>query len=256
MLLVVRGGSTPAIAPTTQLAVRATLDQPVVQFGDPLTARVILTLDRSVVRPQSLQVNIDLAPLTPLSAPVRTQTESGRLETITIAQRVDCLSDQCLAPTLRLPRVRVSAGALAATASWPRLHIRSRITAKDLARANPRFAADVTPPPLRYRVAPATAAAWLEAIAGLAAAGAVALLLLEARRRRRARVVQADELARALRLVRESEQRPVPDRRRALALLARVRPSPEVSDLAWSAPPPEPEALDELVSRFEGEESA
>jgi hypothetical protein len=29
-----------------------------------------------------------------------------------------------------------------------------------------------------------------------------------------------------------------------------------VSDLAWSAPPPEPEALDELVSRFEGEESA
>jgi hypothetical protein len=78
-------------------------------------------------------------------------------------------------------------------------------------------------------------------------------------RHRRHREDTADELARALRLVREAETRPVPDRRRALALLARVlrnrdvRLGPAVSDLAWSEPPPDPQAIDALISGVEGE---
>src|SRR5262249_37042517 len=95
--------------------------------------------------------------------------------------------------------------------------------------------------------------------AALAAAGAVALIALElvslARRRRPA--ASGDELDRALRLAREAETRPTPDRRRALALLARlVRPRDgslggAASDLAWSRPAPDPTAVDSLVTDVE-----
>jgi hypothetical protein len=101
----------------------------------------------------------------------------------------------------------------------------------------------------------------LEIVGGLAAAGAAALVALEAlglgRRRRRA--VDADELARALRLVREAEQRPITDRRRALALLARLLPSGDgahgsaATELAWSRPAPEPQALEALAAQVERE---
>jgi hypothetical protein len=59
--------------------------------------------------------------------------------------------------------------------------------------------------------------------------------------------------------VREAETRPVPDRRRALALLARVLRNrdaglgPAASDLAWSEPPPDPQSIDALVGDVEGE---
>jgi hypothetical protein len=59
--------------------------------------------------------------------------------------------------------------------------------------------------------------------------------------------------------VREAEQRPVPDRRRALALLARLLHGRDdalrtaASDLAWSAPAPEPPAVDDLADRVERE---
>jgi hypothetical protein len=70
-------------------------------------------------------------------------------------------------------------------------------------------------------------------------------------------VVDADELSRALRLVREAEARPVPDRRRALALLSRLLQSKDgalgrtARDLAWSRRGPEPPPVDELVTRVE-----
>ena len=65
-----------------------------------------------------------------------------------------------------------------------------------------------------------------------------------------------DELARALRLAREAEGRPAPDKRRALGLLARLLGKPlatEASDLAWRRPPPERESLHALVSEVERE---
>jgi hypothetical protein len=140
------------------------------------------------------------------------------------------------------------------------LRLRSRVSAADLAAAKPPFAADTAPGSPTYRIAPATAATALVVIAAVAAAAAAALLTLEARAvaHRRRRPSDGDELSRALRLVREAEGRPAPDRRRALALLARLLRGHgsldrTASDLAWSQPEPETHAVDDLVTRVEQE---
>jgi hypothetical protein len=130
--------------------------------------------------------------------------------------------------------------------------LRSRVSAADLRRATPRLAADTAPPPAHERLS----ALPLQIVAALAAAGALALLALEAvaRSRRRGATADGDELARALRLVREAEDRPVPDRRRAVGLLARFLHGDSrrtANDLAWSRPAPEPPAVDALVTDVE-----
>jgi hypothetical protein len=77
------------------------------------------------------------------------------------------------------------------------------------------------------------------------------------RRRRRAEPLTGIE--RALALVREAERRPASDRRRAVGLLARLLGSRDpglagtADDIAWSAPPPTPDALSQLAGRVERE---
>jgi hypothetical protein len=257
-----RGGSPPAGEPTAPIAVRASFDHASIGFGDPVTARVVVALDRDAVRPGTLHVDHDLAPFTTLTVPRTTRSVAGRLETVTIEQRVACLVAACLSRTIALPRAHASVqshdgGTQTASAAWRRLHLRSRVTAADLARAAPRFAADTTPPPPHRRVS----ATPLELVAALVAGAAVVLLALEAaaRARRRRPGDEGDELARALRLVREAEERPVPDRRRALGLLARLLRTRDAaleraaSDLAWSRRAPERPAVDALVGDVERE---
>jgi hypothetical protein len=247
------------------VAVRAGFDQRVAQFGDPVVARIVVTLDRGAVRPGTLRITSGVAPFTPLAAATTTRTHTGRLETVTVEQRLACLTSPCLARRVTLPRVRVavaqrSGGTASASTGWRAPTFRGRVDAKDLARATPRFAADTTPPAPSYRIAPGTAEALLAIVAALAAAGAAVLLVTSVQRRRP--VAETDELTRALRLVREAEQRPAPDRRRALGLLARLLHGRDpalgeaASELAWSAPPPETPAVDALVSRVEQEEAS
>jgi hypothetical protein len=260
VLLLTSGSPAPSIAPTAPVTVRAAFDHNVVQFGDPVTAHVVVVLDRDAVRARTLRVTDDVAPLTALSAPHTSRTVSGRLETVSITQRVACLTDPCVTGAVRLPRVRASVsarggGAATASAPWRTLRLRSRVSAADLAASSPPFASDPAPPTPSYRVAPSTAETVLEIVVALAAAGAAALIAFEALAfaRRRRPAVAGDEVARALRLAREAEQRPAPDRRRALALLARLLPSTEARDLAWSAPAPEPDDLTRLVEDVERE---
>ncbi len=87
----------------------------------------------------------------------------------------------------------------------------------------------------------------------------VALLLgmLALRPRSTARAREA-ELVRAVRLLRESARRPVPDRRRAADLVSRVAGSAgadevaeDASQLAWSASSPKPEGTVALAERAE-----
>jgi hypothetical protein len=64
-------------------------------------------------------------------------------------------------------------------------------------------------------------------------------------------------LERALALARAAEERPTPDRRRALGLLARLLGSRDprlagaADDLAWSAPAPTSDAVADLVTQVE-----
>jgi hypothetical protein len=237
-----------------------------VQFGDPVTARVVVVLDRDAVVSRTLRIDEGLAPLTQLAAAKTVRAVRGSVETVTLTVRAACLGDACLRARLTFPAVRVSVtrrdGRAAELATrWAPLRIGSRVTAADVAATKPRFEADTTPGPPTYRVSPSTATTVLETAAGLAAFGALVLAALQVRARlRRSRPrLPADELARALRLAREAERRPVPDRRRALGLLARVLEATDgalgraASDLAWSEPQPEPPAIDGLVTRVEQE---
>lgn len=261
VLLLGHRTSSADIAPSTPVAVRATFDPPVVQFGDPVSAQIVVLLDRHAVRAQTLHVADGLAPLTPLTAPATTRTVSGRLESVTITQRLACLTDPCIARSLAFPPVHVTVSGGAATAHWRPLQVRGRVGAADLAASSPPFVADAAPGPATYAVPPQTAARLLDVVAALAALGAVALLSRQALawRRRIRRAPAADALARAIRLARESEGRDVPDRRRALGLLARLLDGGlrrSASELAWSSSRPEPATVDELVARVEEERTA
>lgn len=264
LLLVAHGGSAPSVEATAPLAVRTSLDRSSVQFGDALTARVDVVVDRDAVDADTLRVSRDLAPLTILSTPSATKTVSGHLQTVSIRQRVACLTAPCLARRITLPRVHVAAVGrdgrrLTASAGWRHLTLGSRVATDDLAAASPHFAADTEPAGASYRLSPSTAATIIELVAALAAVGAVALISFElvALARRRRPSASGDELDRALRLVREAEERPAPDRRRALALLARLLRARDrslgaaASDLAWSERAPEPQAVDSFVTDVE-----
>ena len=274
VLLLGRSESPPALAATAPLVVHAGFDPPTVTFGDRVVARVVVLLDRNAVRPNTLKLTAGVAPLTQLAAPRMTRTTRGNLSVVTYEVPAACMTDGCVAPAgdlpLRLPRVIAAAatrsgGVARATAAWPVLHVHGRVNAADVAGSRPRFRGDATPAAPTYRIAPSTLAALLDALAVLLVLGGVAVAAYEARRyalRRRGRAPEGDELDRALRLAREAESRPPPDRRRALGLLARLlgtrdgRLAATASDLAWAKPQPEPEAMSGLVAEIEHEASA
>jgi hypothetical protein len=257
-------------ASAAPLVVRATFDASTVQFGDAIGTHVVVVLDGTRVRPGSLRIVADVAPLTPLSAAQTTRIVHGDTITIAVARPYSCLSGVCVSSsgdaTPALPRVTATAvtrdgRTVRAAATWPTLHIRGRVSKADLSRSRPPFLADLTPESPSYRVTPSTLA-WL--LDGLAIALALAAAALAAhtgvRLMRRRRVEPAgDELERALRLAREAELRPVPDRRRALGLLARLLGSrygplaSAASELAWAKPEPEGAAVATLVADVERE---
>jgi hypothetical protein len=271
VLLLGRSESPPALAATAPLIVHAGFDPPTVTFGDRVVARVVVLLDRTVVRPGTLKLTADVAPLTQLAAPQTTRTARGNLSIVTYEVPAACVTDGCIAPAgdlpLRLPRVTAtvatrSGGVVRAAVAWPVLHVHGRVNAGDLAGARPRFRGDTTPAAPSYRIAPSTLAALLDALAILLVLGGVAIAARELQRlarRRRDRAAAGGELERALRLAREAESRPPPDRRRALGLLARLldsrdgRLATQASELAWAQPQPEREAMSGLVAEIEHE---
>ncbi len=264
ILVLSHSASAPAIAPTAPLEVATSLDPTFIQFGDRVTARVVVALDTRLVRTQTLRLIDDLAPLTQLGPARTSRSTQGSLELVTVAFPVACLTAPCVASSgqarVGLPLVRASVLARGGrtahvVARWPALLVRGRVTASDLAPRSPPFQADTAPPGATYRVAPATLATLLDVLAALCALSAIGLAGREVHMRLRRRVSQPGGLERALRLTRQAERRPAPDRRRALALLSRalgtdVR-SGAARRLAWSEPAPEPHELEELVSEIE-----
>lgn len=257
-------------AAAAPLVVRASFDAPVVQFGDPIRTHVVVLLDSTQVRTSSVHVVDDAGPLTPLSAPRTTRTTRSGTLVIAISRLFSCIASSCVAAKgdarPALPDVTVTAltkdgKTVQASASWPVLQIRGRVSAADLARSRPPFRANTTPPPPTYRITPSSLAWLLDGLAVVLALAVAGLALTIALRlsRRGTGAPAASELERALRLAREAESRPPADRRRALGLLARLldkrnrRLAGTASDLAWARPDPERESLATLVSDVERE---
>jgi hypothetical protein len=226
--------------------------------GVRVTAEAQITIDPRRVDPASVRVSFGVAPLAVL----------GPIERTGLRFRVvaACLDEAC-APNaqprqVRLVPIRVTGRLrngrpLSASFSWPVLVLVPKVPAAAL-RGNPPFRLEASPPPPRYRVAPGTLAALLDAAAAvLALAVAAVVFLLWRRTVRRRAELRRDPLDRALELARESAHRPAEDRRRALGLLARVldgrRPAlaEPVEALAWSRPPPSAEATTSLADDVE-----
>jgi hypothetical protein len=253
------------IQPGSAIAVSASLDPSSAQFGDRILARVVIELDRRAVSPETLRYTTGLAPLTQLGPSRTTRVVRGDAEFVTEMVAVACLSEPCAkrsgVTTIVLPPVRASVarrdGRRESVASaWPKLAVRGRVLAGDLASSQPAFEADTSPLAPTYSVSPTALAAVLDVLAVLLALAAVALLAWQAVARSRRRPGQRiDALARALRLALEARNGPVGDRRRALELLVRLlgrdRLAGAASDLAWSAPPPQGDEVEALVSEIE-----
>jgi hypothetical protein len=260
-----RSSTGPALDPTAVFSAHAELVPQAVGFGDRVTARITVLVDRGVVDLARIRVTDDLAPLTVLGGPQVRRLVLGRTGVLSIETPAVCLAEQCTAGDgLRLLRLRsttiqapkAGGGTIAATVAWPILAVRGRVLAADLRQADPPFRGDSTLPPTALRLAPATLAWVLDALAAALAVAAVALgargfYLWQARRRTAA--AELSELERALALAGQSERRAAPDRRRAVGLLARLLRgrqddlSRRAGDLAWSKPQPTPEAVSELV---------
>jgi hypothetical protein len=268
VLLLGRTGAQGALPPDRPLTVRAVFDAPAVQFGDRLDARVVVLLDRATVRVDSLRIVHGFAPLTQLGPERMTRTRRGRLAVVSIEVPASCLAAACAGASddtpISLPPVTVQAttgrgDTLRATAHWPVLHVTSRVASTDLEAATPPLRGDALPPPPTYRIGPGTLANVLEVLAAFLTAAGVGLAAWEAvfLVRGRRSPPAADELELALLRLRQAEAGPAPDRRRAVGLLARLlgaraRPlAGAASELAWSEPTPEPEALSALGTRIE-----
>ena len=250
------------------LTIRTSFTPEAVAFGDTVVAHIDVIVDPSTVRSETVHAVYSLAPLTLLAPPVEHRVVRGHTTVVTYELRAACLSDRCvsaagtarpvLAPA-RADAVGRDGAKVGAGASWPQLEIVGRVSARDVAAARPPFRVDTSVPAVTYRIAPATLARLLDIAAALLVAAGLTLGAFALRHRATVATTRGDALQRALALARTSRGRPVPDRRSALGLVARLltprnrRLARTVDELAWSRPAPTPERLTDVLDEVEQE---
>jgi hypothetical protein len=240
--------------------VHVTLDHRSVGFGDPFRYTV-----EARAASDSLNVIADTGPFAVVAAPTTLRSHSGGLTVVRIEQTLACLDRGCVPGaqprTVLLPPARAisTSGNAAAPAAAITLVLRVPASAVAAARAVYRRQIEVPPPstPVSMGLAAALLAAAAVVLAALAS-----LLAWRGVRRQSAELPVRGRLAggleRALRLLRESAGRPVPDRRRAADYAGRAAAerggaqlADDASRLAWAPPNPEPADVGALAERIE-----
>jgi hypothetical protein len=257
------------------IAVRADVAPHEHLFGDRLTARVDVLLDRAFVNPETVQVAENFAPFRVDGKPKRERDDLGDTTHLVFTYALTCQrGGQCLprqeGRTYELPELRVSyivteIGERQTT----RVPLATLTGGSRLGGANvnePAFRADArdTPAPT-YRVSPTLLAVAALGVAGLLVLGALVLLVplvplgivqrrLEARRARR-----RTDLERALAHLRAiSPDGQTEDLRPALERLASELGRADSDELArqsrglaWAEPPPVEEDIGDLSDDVE-----
>ena len=241
-----------------------------IYVADPVTARVEVFFDPRVVDPKSVRVDTAFGRWRQLDAPLTTSTAGSSLDRETWAFTVSCLAVSCVPQPRsvdpeRLPNVVVSArtrqGRTVRVASgWPAVNVAARFEPPPLHRPVP-FIVQSSLPAVGFRFGPSWAAPLLLALGIAAIAVGLGLGAAELVRRRRRRPGEATvpRLARSLALVRQARTREPDARRRAVGHLARTLAeegnglATTAAGMAWSAVPPSPGALDEIVRTVERE---
>jgi len=264
--------------------VRGLLEPSIILFGDTITARVDVVLDRRKVDAGSVRVAANFTPWEVVGEPARNRRDSGARTYLRTTYILRCLSSPCLpgsqSSALDFDRGRVSFVRRGETTDkrgskpvvWPALLVYSRFAAATLAgpresRSSNPFRADITSfPAVSYRVAPGMLIAALLVVAALLVAAAAALAYRAIPRRGPPPLPEPEPepepeplltpLEQALVLLEDANRADgAEDRRRALELVAEVldRDHPSLARaakaLAWSADDPLVEQTSGLASR-------
>ena len=81
------------------LKVFASISPPVQLFGDAISAKVAVVVDRKWVDPANVRVKVHFAPYQPISRPTEVRSGRGRLTEITWTWSIRCLTTDCLPVT-------------------------------------------------------------------------------------------------------------------------------------------------------------
>ena len=236
------------------VVVRTTVAPQSVGLGEPFVYSV------EVRGPAGMTVFADAAPFVVAAPPRRSRSDGGRL--VRIEQQLLCLDRAC-APDrgsrlVSLPRVRVVSGGVPTLGARAAVTVVPHVPEAAVKASRAQYRVDST---VRAAGAP-----WRTAFAALVVLAVAALIAAALMLARRARppatgigsLGPPGGLAHALRLLRESARRPVPDRRRAADYVARAVPrdrgdaAAEARRIAWSAPEPQPPEVVALADRVEG----
>lgn len=238
--------------------VNITLDHRSVGVGDPFRYTVEARGD------STLKVIADTGPFAVLTVPNISRSHSGGQTIVRIEQTLACLDRGC-APgaqprSVLLPAAHATGASGTVTAPAAAITLVPRVPASAVAASRAVYRRQVEVPRPSTPVSPGLAAAVLAAAAVLLLALA-SLLAWGGLRRQHALPVReriAGGLERALRLLRESAGRPVPDRRRAADYAGRAAAArggeevaQEASRIAWAPPGPEPADVSALAEHIE-----
>jgi hypothetical protein len=254
------------ILETDLFAVRADVTPHEHIFGDTLTARIDVLLDRAFVKPETVRIEENFAPFRVRGDVRREREDLGNTTHLTYVYELDCLQGETCLPkqegkTFELPEARVSyvvtdIGERTTTrVRLPVLTGTSRLLGANLEepafRADPRQVPEPT-----YRASPTLLAAGALALAGALVLAALFLLLplvpigFVQRWRERRRLARRTDLERALAHLRATPTGESEEVRPALERLASELGRVESDDLAvqtrrlaWSEPPPVEEEL-------------
>jgi hypothetical protein len=238
-------------------------------FGDPLTARLRILVDRDTIDPDSIRVLARFQPWRDLTTIER--VDAGDLTALTYTTQLHCLTLSCVAfereynPRLIGARITSDRGRVVEV-NWPEVSIATRVPPREFVPENtgeeaqdwpPKWRATVALPEPTYHVSPALLT-WLLAGVGallVGASGIAGLLLL--RRGRLVREREVTQLDRALELLRgarsDEERRAALE---ALALALDTELDQELAEparaLAWSQSRPSETAAERLAELARG----
>ena len=264
------GGGDDAPAPRDDVAISTSLAPNPLFFGDLVTARAQVLVNRRELDPDTVLLEATFAPFSLVGRPQESRTSSGQTTSIDVRYTLQCLVEACLPQPggITLPKLLVhtrpsSDNLVTYNHGWPRIDVVSRVAPAALATDPPPWRQQVALPAVSYRLEPGKLAAALTLAAVLLVLGAFALVVREVTRRRRVLLERArfrSALARALELARASAARGPDDRRKELALLARVlafdpnggrRLASDAARLAWGRSEPSATGLESLVDEIE-----
>lgn len=265
-------GAARAAEPPPAIEARGVLTPRIALFGDTITARIEVTLDRNRVDPDAVRVSADFSPWVPIEEPSRYRRDG---ETTTYLQTIfilRCATDPCVPRTqtaqLEFNPARVThPGSAPIEVPWPVLVVHSRIVSADFQRrdanATPWQADVMSLPAVSYRVSPRLALALLYAGGVLLALGGIVLAYTGLPRRAPAPPPEPEEpppaltpLEQALALLEDpARANGSADQRRALELVAEeldardAQLAQRARTLAWSQEAPAVEETSGLAAR-------